>query len=47
MKLVNHYYSIVSGLAASLGSLFGKLITYTDDGSVRETFLDVASMLHV
>lgn len=26
MKLANHYYSAVSGLAASLGSFFGKMI---------------------
>lgn len=29
MKLARHYYSIVSGLAASLGSFFGKMITYS------------------
>lgn len=26
MKLKNHYYSMFSGLAAALGSLFGKMI---------------------
>ena len=29
MKLENHYYSTVSGVAASLGSFFGKMITYS------------------
>jgi hypothetical protein len=29
MQLRNHYYSMMSGLAASLGSFFGKMITFT------------------
>jgi hypothetical protein len=36
MKLANHYYSVVSGLAASLGSFFGKMITYGSDEMVRK-----------
>lgn len=35
MKLANHYYSVVSGLAASLGSFFGKMITYGGNEMVR------------
>jgi len=29
MKLAKHYYSIMSGVAASLGSFFGKMITFS------------------
>lgn len=36
MKFANHYYSVVSGIAASLGSFFGKMITYNSDEMVRE-----------
>lgn len=36
MQLMNHYYSVMSGLAAALGSFFGKLITFSfDDESVN------------
>lgn len=36
MKIAHHYYSVVSGLAASLGSFFGKMITYSSDEMVRK-----------
>lgn len=29
MNLAKHYYSIMSGVAASLGSFFGKMITFS------------------
>lgn len=43
MKLAGHYYSMISGLAASLGSFFGKLISYSADGTVSV----VKRMFHV
>jgi len=36
MKLERHYYSFMSGVAASLGSFFGKMITYSRN-EVEET----------
>lgn len=39
---MKHYYSLVSGLAASLGAFFGKLITY---GSSEVCFNDVSCFI--
>lgn len=38
MKLRLHYYSIMSGLMAALGSFFGKLITFSSGEQVNEYF---------
>lgn len=46
MKLANHYYSIMSGVAASLGSFFGKMITYSTNEMVN-TVGDVSCFIVV
>ena len=39
MNLSTHYYSMMSGLMASLGSFFGKMITFSGNAMVNDCFM--------